>query len=145
MTLSLPKTLLAVGFAAIAAIAVPEGTMTTPASAQSMGWTPFDQLAGAGEYGRVARQSRRIGGGGSQVRTSRNTLDVRGMRVHEAEAAVEEQLRSASGPLWVIHGIGTGKLKRGLRAWLDTVSYVERVTDAEQGDGGPGCSVVWVR
>ena len=38
-----------------------------------------------------------------------------------------------------------GKLKRGLRTWLDTVPYVERVTDAEQGDGGPGCSVVWVR
>ena len=47
--------------------------------------------------------------------------------------------------MWVIHGIGTGKLKRGLRAWLETVPYVERVTDAEQGDGGGGCSVVWVR
>ena len=84
-------------------------------------------------------------GGGAQVRTSRNTLDVRGMRVHEAEAAVEEQLRHANGPVWVIHGIGTGKLKRGLRTWLDTVPYVERVVDADQGDGGPGCSVVWVR
>lgn len=84
-------------------------------------------------------------GSGAQVRTSRNTLDVRGMRVHEAEAAVEEQLRGANGPVWVIHGIGTGKLKRGLRAWLETVPYVERVTDAEQGDGGGGCSVVWVR
>ena len=84
-------------------------------------------------------------GSGAQVRTSRNTLDVRGMRVHEAEAAVEEQLRGATGPVWVIHGIGTGKLKRGLRAWLETVPYVERVTDAEQGDGGVGCSVVWVR
>ena len=93
----------------------------------------------------VVKVNARIGAGGAQVRTTRNTLDVRGMRVHEAEAAVEEQLRTASGPVWVIHGIGTGKLKRGLRAWLDTVSYVERVTDAEQGDGGPGCSVVWVR
>ena len=93
----------------------------------------------------VKVQARSGLGGGSQVRTSRNTLDVRGMRVHEAEAAVEEQLRSANGPVWGIHGIGTGKLKRGLRAWLDTVPYVERVTDAEQGDGGPGCSVVWVK
>jgi DNA mismatch repair protein MutS2 len=80
---------------------------------------------------------------GPQVRTERNTVDVRGMRVHEAEAAVEEQLRAANGPLWVIHGIGTGKLKRGLREWLATVPYVERVSDAEQGDGGPGCSVIW--
>ncbi|MEB3324939.1 MAG: endonuclease MutS2, partial [Cyanobacteriota bacterium] len=82
---------------------------------------------------------------GPEVRTERNTVDVRGLRVHEAEAAVEERLRGANGPLWVIHGIGTGKLKRGLRAWLETVPYVERVSDAEQGDGGPGCSVVWVK
>jgi DNA mismatch repair protein MutS2 len=82
---------------------------------------------------------------GPEVRTERNTVDVRGLRVHEAEAAVEERLRGANGPVWVIHGIGTGKLKRGLRAWLDTVPYVERVSDAEQGDGGPGCSVVWVK
>jgi DNA mismatch repair protein MutS2 len=79
------------------------------------------------------------------VRTARNTVDVRGLRVHEAEAAVEEHLRAANGPLWVIHGIGTGKLKRGLRDWLATVPYVERVSDAERGDGGPGCSVVWVK
>ncbi len=82
---------------------------------------------------------------GPEVRTERNTVDVRGLRVHEAEAAVEEQLRGANGPVWVIHGIGTGKLKRGLRAWLETVPYVERVSDAEQGDGGAGCSVIWVK
>ena len=81
---------------------------------------------------------------GPQMRTEANTVDVRGLRVHEAEAMVEEQLRSANGPLWVIHGIGTGKLKRGLRDWLTTVPYVERVVDAEKGDGGGGCSVVWV-
>lgn len=93
----------------------------------------------------VKVQARSGLGAGAQVRTSRNTLDIRGMRVHEAESTVEEQLRNANGPLWVIHGIGTGKLKRGLRAWLDTVPYVDRVVDAEQGDGGPGCSVVWMR
>ncbi len=79
------------------------------------------------------------------VRTKSNTVDVRGLRVHEAEAAVEERLRGANGPVWVIHGIGTGKLKRGLRQWLESVPYVERVVDAEQGDGGGGCSVIWVK
>ncbi len=62
---------------------------------------------------------------GPGVRTERNTLDVRGLRVHEAEAAVEEKLRAANGPVWVIHGIGTGRLKRGLRNWLATVPWVE--------------------
>ena len=87
----------------------------------------------------------RSGGAGPQVRTDANTVDVRGLRVHEAESALEERLRNANGPLWVIHGIGTGKLKRGLRDWLSTVPYVERVSDADQGDGGQGCSVVWVK
>lgn len=86
-----------------------------------------------------------LAGQGAQVRTARNTVDVRGLRVHEAEAAVEEILRAASGPVWVIHGHGTGKLKRGLREWLEGVPYVERVADAEPGDGGNGCSVVWVK
>ena len=88
---------------------------------------------------------RGLGGRGPDVRTERNTVDVRGLRVHEAEAAVEEHLRNANGPVWVIHGVGTGKLKRGLRQWLETVPYVERVGDAAQGDGGGGCSVVYVK
>lgn len=91
----------------------------------------------------VRASGRHLGGSGPQVRSERNTVDVRGMRVHEAEAAVEEQLRNANGPLWVIHGIGTGKLKRGLRQWLAGVPWVERVSDAERGDGGQGCSVIW--
>ena len=94
----------------------------------------------------VQLRGRSAGGSrGPQVRTERNTVDVRGLRVHEAEAAVEETLRGANGPVWVIHGIGTGKLKRGLRDWLATVPWVERVSDADQGDGGPGCSVVWLK
>ena len=93
----------------------------------------------------VVQVKARRGSGGAEVRTSRNTIDVRGMRVHEAEAAVDDVLRAANGPVWVIHGIGTGRLKRGLRDWLASLSYVERVVDAEQSDGGAGCSVIWVR
>ena len=93
----------------------------------------------------TVRSRRAPGSRGPQVRTEANTVDVRGLRVHEAEAAVEERLRAANGPVWVIHGIGTGKLKRGLREWLAGVPYVERVSDAEPGDGGMGCSVIWVK
>ena len=50
----------------------------------------------------VKVQARSGLGGGSQVRTSRNTLDVRGMRVHEAEAPCEALIAigtaSATGP-----------------------------------------------
>ncbi len=80
----------------------------------------------------------------TSVRTTRNSVDVRGLRVHEAEVVVEEYLRKVSGPVWVIHGIGTGKLKRGLREWLETLPYVQRADDAESCDGGAGCTVVWL-
>ena len=80
----------------------------------------------------------------SLVRTKKNTLDVRGLRVHEAESVIEEKLRNCSGALWVIHGIGSGKLKKGLREWFNTLSYIEKVVDAEPYDGGPGCSVIWM-
>ncbi len=80
----------------------------------------------------------------SLVRTKKNTLDVRGLRVHEAEGVIEEKLRNCSGALWVIHGIGSGKLKKGLRKWLDSLSYIGKVADAEPHDGGPGCSVIWM-
>ncbi len=91
------------------------------------------------------RSRRSPGSRGPEVRTDGNTVDVRGLRLHEAEAAVEERLRGANGPVWVIHGIGTGRLRRGLREWLAGLPWVERVSDAEQGDGGPGCSVIWVK
>ena len=80
----------------------------------------------------------------SLVRTKKNTLDVRGLRVHEAEGVIEEKLRNCSGALWVIHGIGSGKLKKGLRKWLDSLSYIEKLNDAEPHDGGPGCTVIWI-
>ncbi len=79
------------------------------------------------------------------VRTSVNTVDVRGLRVHEAEIVVEDFLRNVSGTIWIVHGIGTGKLKKGLRKWLESLPYVERVSDAAQQDGGGGCSVVCLK
>ncbi len=93
----------------------------------------------------VKVQAKEVSWVNSEVRTVKNTVDVRGLRVHEAEVAVEEYLRHAHGCVWVIHGIGTGKLKRGLRRWLESVPYVNRVSDADQNDGGAGCSVVWLR
>jgi len=80
---------------------------------------------------------------GPEVRCAANTIDLRGLRLHEAESAVADQLSCCNGPIWVIHGIGTGRLKRGLWEWLKSTNQVERFHDAEPGDGGMGCTVVW--
>ena len=81
----------------------------------------------------------------SKIRTSRNTIDVRGFRVHEAEMLIEDKIRKFHGPLWIVHGIGTGKLKKGLRAWLSDLDYVDKIEDATNNEGGQGCSIVWIK
>ncbi|MGD1905168.1 MAG: endonuclease MutS2 [Leptolyngbyaceae cyanobacterium] len=78
------------------------------------------------------------------VRTSKNTFDLRGMRVAEAEAVLEEAIASSSGPIWLIHGHGTGKLKRGVQAFLKHHPQVERFELAEQSDGGSGVTIAHV-
>ena len=81
----------------------------------------------------------------SKIRTNKNSIDVRGLRVHEAEIVIEEKLRKFHGPLWIIHGIGTGKLKQGLRAWLSGLNYVDKIEDAANNEGGAGCSIAWIK
>ncbi len=76
------------------------------------------------------------------VRMKSNTLDVRGLRVDEAEIVIEDYLRRKNGSIWIIHGIGTGKLKQGIRKWLVTLPYVDDFYDADQADGGSGCTVI---
>jgi len=81
----------------------------------------------------------------SKIRTSKNTIDVRGLRVHEAEITIEEKIRKFHGPLWIVHGIGTGKLKKGIRKWLSGLNYVDKIEDAANNEGGPGCSIAWIK
>lgn len=79
------------------------------------------------------------------IRTSRNTLDLRGMRVADAEIELDRAIVQAHGPLWVIHGHGTGRLRRGIHAFLAQHPSVERFEAAEAADGGSGVTVVYPR
>jgi DNA mismatch repair protein MutS2 len=78
------------------------------------------------------------------VRTSRNTFDIRGMRVAEAESVLEAAIAGANGPVWIIHGHGTGKLKRGVHEYLQRHPQVQRFEAAEQADGGTGVTVAYL-
>lgn len=79
------------------------------------------------------------------VRTSRNTIDLRGSRVGDAEVEIERAIATAQpGPLWIIHGHGTGKLKRGVQEFLQRHPQVDRFEPAEQADGGTGVTVAYI-
>ncbi|MFK8184157.1 MAG: endonuclease MutS2 [Phormidesmis sp.] len=75
------------------------------------------------------------------VKTESNTVDLRGMRVAEAESVIEEAIAHARGPLWIIHGHGTGKLRRGVQDYLKLHPQVKSFESAEQTDGGKGVTV----
>ena len=75
------------------------------------------------------------------VKTERNTVDLRGMRVVEAESVIEAAIARANGPLWIIHGHGTGKLRRGVQEYLKLHPQVKSFEAAEQADGGKGVTV----
>lgn len=75
------------------------------------------------------------------VRTTQNTVDLRGMRVVEAESVLEEAIASNQGPIWIIHGHGTGKLRRGVQAFLKHHPQIEKFEAAEQADGGTGVTI----
>jgi DNA mismatch repair protein MutS2 len=80
------------------------------------------------------------------VRTSQNTVDLRGNRIAEAEVELESAIRRAvaSGVLWVIHGKGTGRLRDGIHEFLSRHPQVERFELAPQNEGGSGVTVVYL-
>jgi len=80
------------------------------------------------------------------VRTSTNTLDLRGSRVADAEIEIDRAIAAApAGPMWIIHGHGTGKLKRGVQEFLKRHPQISRFEFAEKTDGGTGATVAYVK
>jgi DNA mismatch repair protein MutS2 len=79
-----------------------------------------------------------------------NTLDLRGMYVHDALAALEGALvargrRSGASALFVVHGVGTGRVKAAVAEALRAHPLVLRAEAAPQRDGGAGCTVAYLR
>lgn len=77
--------------------------------------------------------------------TSINTCDVRGQRADQAVATVVDFLDGLYGrginTAYIIHGHGTGALKRHLREWLPRCDYVSLFRPGESGEGGDGVTV----
>ncbi|MGL5794559.1 MAG: endonuclease MutS2, partial [Waterburya sp.] len=84
---------------------------------------------------------------GLMVRTSKNTLDIRGSRVDNAEIEIEQAIARAieSGVLWIIHGKGTGRLRQGVHEFLERHPQVDKFELATQNEGGSGVTVVYLK
>lgn len=78
------------------------------------------------------------------IRTSQNTVDIRGKRVADAEFILDKAISEAQGQIWIIHGHGTGKLRQGVHTFLQQHSRVSRFEAAEQADGGSGVTIAYI-
>jgi DNA mismatch repair protein MutS2 len=75
-----------------------------------------------------------------------NTLDLRGHRADDAETEVTSYLDRAAlegrSPVFVIHGHGTGALRKVVRELVARSPYVRRWAPGEKGQGGDGVTVI---
>jgi DNA mismatch repair protein MutS2 len=80
------------------------------------------------------------------LQTEYNTIDLRGLKVDEALAKLENDLdrmmRNNIKTAVVIHGHGTGALKHAVRAQLKLSYYVKNSRAGEYGEGGDGVAIV---
>lgn len=78
--------------------------------------------------------------------SAKSEIDLRGKMVddaiHELENYLDRAMMSGYGEVNVIHGKGTGQLRKGLQEFLRTCPYIDSYRDANQNEGGLGCTVV---
>ncbi|EYF05889.1 endonuclease MutS2 [Chondromyces apiculatus] len=83
------------------------------------------------------------------VQTSTNTVDLRGLRAHEAvsmaEQFIDRALGAGLGVVFLIHGHGTGALRDAVQESLRGNRYVARSRAGTQGEGGGGVTVAWLK
>jgi DNA mismatch repair protein MutS2 len=81
------------------------------------------------------------------IRTARNTIDVRGQRVADALMEIEQAISQAidAGVLWIVHGKGTGKLKKATHELLAAHGLVTNFTTACREEGGDGVTIAYLK
>ena len=101
---------------------------------------------GTGVYRQSGRGTTELLG---KTATARREIDIRGLMVDEAEGVLSKFIDDAQiaglGEILVIHGKGTGALRKGVQAYLSHHASVLSYQFADQTDGGTGATVVQLK
>lgn len=80
---------------------------------------------------------------------SKTEIDVRGMiateAIHDIESFLDKAVLTGYTLVYIVHGKGTMVLRQKIREYLKTSPYVKEFKDAEQNEGGHGCTVVTLK
>jgi DNA mismatch repair protein MutS2 len=83
------------------------------------------------------------------VQTPENSLDLRGLFTDEAidkiDPFLDSLMQRGRSAGFLIHGHGTGALKKAVRGHVAKSRYVVRHRPGGPGEGGDGVTVVWIR
>lgn len=85
------------------------------------------------------------------VRSSqvRNEVDLRGMNIDEGltelEVYLDRAMLNGYHEVYIIHGKGTMVLRKAVHEFLRTCKYVTEFKDANQNEGGIGCTVATLK
>lgn len=102
--------------------------------------------------GKQQQQQQQAGGGDSDgsragvaLQTSANTVDIRGCRADEGISKVDNAVlaQHTNSVLFVVHGVGTGKLRQAVLEFLRDHPQVEYLETEKESSGG--CTMVYLR
>ena len=83
------------------------------------------------------------------VKNIKSKMDIRGMNVDEATLVLDNYLddvyMSSLNEIRIIHGKGTGALRKGVREFLETHYHVKKIREGEYNEGGSGVTVVTLK
>jgi DNA mismatch repair protein MutS2 len=111
------------------------------------GGRPKPEFESAGRAERAVQKAEQLAP--ALAEASEATCDIRGLRLEDAIREVERFLdtafRSGQSQGLIIHGHGTGALKRAVRELLADSRYVRLYRPGDSHEGGDGVTVVALR
>lgn len=85
----------------------------------------------------------------SKIQEVQPSIDIRGVTIHEGEDILgkylDDVILCGLTRVLVIHGKGTGALKKGIRTFLQNHICVKNIEIAELNEGGDGATVVYMK
>ena len=122
------------------------GSLRTKVRAKDCTFISHAAKADAGKGSGQTNHSRQSGTYLQKTATARREVDIRGLMVNEAESVLDKFLDDAViagiSEVLIIHGKGTGALRKGVQTYLKRHRSVKAYRLADISDGGAGATVV---